>query len=247
MSALCTGQPVSWLRLELYHLGELPAGERRTVDGHLQSCAVCRAALASIADDTRRLAPLPDLDALPVGVAPTPGPGLGQRLWTWLSGPGGRLLPVAVAGLAGLAALLIWSLPGGPPPLPGGRFKGGEAALVLLRERQGAVQEDARRFLDGDRLRLELTCPPGAETSWEVVAFQGAEVYLPLPGGERLPCGNRVALPGALRVDGPEPVTVCVLLGTPGADARTQREAVERGGRAAVPSGALCHTVTPRL
>jgi len=116
---------------------------------------------------------------------------------------------------------------------------------VVLRERAGAVVEGPTSFVDGDRLRLELTCPPGQEASWEVVALQADKVHFPLPGGGHQPCGNRIALPGALRVDGPVPVTLCVLLAEPGGGARRLREALERSGRAALPPDALCHTLRP--
>ena len=60
MSARCKGEPVSWLRLERYHLGELDGAERAQIEAHLAGCAACTEALASLAqDDAVALPPLP--------------------------------------------------------------------------------------------------------------------------------------------------------------------------------------------
>ena len=66
MSARCTGTPVSWLRLERYHLGEIRGRERAVVAEHLAACPACAACLARIEqDDAVALPALPV--ALPVG------------------------------------------------------------------------------------------------------------------------------------------------------------------------------------
>ena len=65
----CTGTPVSWLRLEQHHAGELPAPERDDVTAHLAACDACAACFARIVEDAT--APLP---ALPRPAASTRRP-----------------------------------------------------------------------------------------------------------------------------------------------------------------------------
>ncbi|MCA9675926.1 MAG: zf-HC2 domain-containing protein, partial [Myxococcales bacterium] len=48
MSATCVSEPVSWLRLERYALGELPGPLAREVAAHLAGCPACRACLDRI-------------------------------------------------------------------------------------------------------------------------------------------------------------------------------------------------------
>jgi hypothetical protein len=72
---------ISWLRLELHHLGEVAGDERIAIDRHLTSCEACREAAASLATDTRTL------------------PKLARRR---------RYAPVALSALALAAALSIF-------------------------------------------------------------------------------------------------------------------------------------------
>ncbi|MCA9536808.1 MAG: zf-HC2 domain-containing protein [Myxococcales bacterium] len=55
---VCTGTPVSWLRLERLALGELTGDEARTVEAHLRECAACRAC----AEECAAPVALPTLD-----------------------------------------------------------------------------------------------------------------------------------------------------------------------------------------
>jgi len=54
----CTREPVSWLRLERYALGELGADAARAIEVHVAECAACRGCLERIWGDDR---PLPRL------------------------------------------------------------------------------------------------------------------------------------------------------------------------------------------
>ena len=47
----CVDQPISWLRLERYALAELDGATTASVRTHLDECAACRAALASLEGD----------------------------------------------------------------------------------------------------------------------------------------------------------------------------------------------------
>jgi hypothetical protein len=71
MSALCIGEPVSWLRLEQYVLGELPDDDRPYVQRHIESCPVCGEALEFLRKRDGA-APLPAL-ALVAGPAAAAG------------------------------------------------------------------------------------------------------------------------------------------------------------------------------
>ncbi len=199
MKLECVGEPVSWLRLERFALGELPAEERSLVRDHLERCPACQACLEVI-----RAEPAPVLRPLP---SPTPAPA--RRGFVWLG--------AAAAALASaLLVMLLWpAAPTERGALPARMtVKGGELAVVLVRERGGAVQRDPGVFAPGDRFKALLTCPPPGEPAVELVVIQGGEVFFPLPL-QRLACGNEVALPGAFSLDGDEEALVCLVVGDP--------------------------------
>ncbi len=55
--------PISWIRLERYHLGESDSTERARIEASLTDCAISRERLAQIQQDAR---PLPALPTAPV-------------------------------------------------------------------------------------------------------------------------------------------------------------------------------------
>ena len=96
--------------------------------------------------------------------------------------------------------------------------KGGELALALVRDRGGDIDLAPTRFRDDDRFKVVVTCAPGAALHAELVVFQaeraGGQAVAAFPlAGRSLACGNRVAFPGAFRITGREPATVCLVLG----------------------------------
>jgi len=188
-------QPVSWLLLERYQLGEVTASERARVETHLEACTRCRADLDRLAADARPLPPLPE-----------PAPAGAHRFFA-----------LAAASAAAAALVLVFSLwapwrPAARAEWPPQRIqvKGGELAMTLIRERSGAVIENPASYEDGDRFRIELTCPPG-ELSWDVVVFQSGRAFFPYEPAGSIACGNRVGLPGAFRLSGSAPAVVCAL------------------------------------
>ncbi|HOX43420.1 MAG TPA: zf-HC2 domain-containing protein [Myxococcota bacterium] len=210
MTVACSGQPISWLALERYQLDELGAEARSAVEAHLAACPACRGCLERIrADGELALPPLP-LPAQPARPAP--------RL-AWL-----RWAVPALGALA--AACLLWLAPWAvttlvPDELPGPRvaleggalgLKGGELALDLVRERAGAIDPQPAGFAPGDRFRALVTCPPPAQPYVELVVYQDAQASFPGSAGQRLACGNQVALPGAFRLTGAGEAHVCVVL-----------------------------------
>ncbi len=59
MNTQCTGEPISWLRLERYALGELAQSDRNDVQAHLAQCSACGAAHAHL---RARAVPMPPLE-----------------------------------------------------------------------------------------------------------------------------------------------------------------------------------------
>ena len=241
MTPNCIGEPVSWLRLELRHLGELPEVERGPVEDHLSRCEACRACAARIgAEGDRAPRPLPTLPALPAAPAV-----LAAR-----RGP--RLRTYGLSSLAAAAAVLAVVLVTRQPPPPElaearaparVRVKGGELALTLVRERAGEVERDPTRYAPGDRFKVLLTCPPGAEPFVEVVVFEGREGSLPLPAGQTLVCGNQTPVGGALRLDGAGPVEVCAVV----ASGPIDRASLAAGLLALDGRQAVCARLEPAL
>ncbi len=218
----CTGEPVSWLRLERYALGELGAAERSVIEAHLAGCETCRACLGRVQEGAVGLLPLPARATL----AP----------W-WR-----RLLPVPVLALAGAAAAALLAT-GRPSPLvaPVGAagqgyvgIKGdGELAVALVRERAGEISADPVGFAAGDRFKVLLTCPPGQQREVVVAVLQDGAADLPLTA--TIACGSRVALPGAFRMTGGGEARVCVV-------AASARATVTG---TSVPAGAPCAVLRP--
>lgn len=196
----CNDTPISWLRLEQLAVGELDAARAREVREHLSLCGACRRAMALIESDRRQLRALGPLE-----------PWTRRRF---------RYAGLGVA-LAAAAALLLFVAvgrsPGGGGERRGGARVaikgGGELIVSLVRERGGRIDTDPASFLDGDRFKVAVTCSDPGRTALDVVVLQGGEAFRPLGDGPAIFCGNRALLPGAFRVTGAEPITVCV---TPG-------------------------------
>lgn len=171
----CIGEPISWPRLERHAASADPAIAR-----HLEQCPACRQCLAEI---TR------DVVALPVLVVPEPPPA--KRFHWWLA-----LVPALAAALV---LVLVRSKPHADNITT---IKGvGDVTLGVVRERRGAITEDATTFAPGDRWKLVITCAPGHATAITVDVTDARTVDHPLAPAE-LACGNRVVIPGAFELTG---------------------------------------------
>ncbi|MBN2715834.1 MAG: zf-HC2 domain-containing protein [Deltaproteobacteria bacterium] len=235
MSPNCTSAPLSWLVMEQYHLGELPQSERERVRRHLQSCPGCAKCMDSIENSSIRLKPLPEI---PTGFWATL-----TGKWKW------QLSVAAMAAASVLLILLVWpfSQPQSTTAVPQASlppalmaYKGGDLAIGLTRYRNGAVDDNPSRFVDHDAFGVRVTCPPIGEASWDVVVFQGADVYFPYDNQKPLNCGNRIALDGVFEITGQTPTTVCITV-----DAPVNRKSVTRNGISALPNSTVCTTVRP--
>jgi hypothetical protein len=102
--------PISWLRLEQHHLGEIAGDERSEIEAHLRTCEACREAAGAIAADARPL-----------------------RLLRRKASK----RPIVLSALALAAAILIFVVKREPPE---GRMKGSDVVLTLVGEREGRVE-----------------------------------------------------------------------------------------------------------
>jgi hypothetical protein len=195
--ATCVGEPISWLLLERHALGELSGDERRAIDAHLAACPACASCLA----ETARPLPLPAL-AIPVRT----------RRWRFHGWSRRLLLAGTGAMAAALAVVLLARPPARWPTQP--TVKGGAgAAIELVRERDGAVEHDARTFAPGDRWKVLVTCPAERLLFWDVAVIDGGgSPSFPLSPAAPLACGNHVPLPGAFRLSAANRAEVCLFL-----------------------------------
>ena len=207
----CTGEPISWLRLERFALGD-PDHADPAIASHVAACPACRQCLAQIRDDVVALPPLA-VPAAPLRPA---------RRWRWLA-------PAFAACAAAAVVIAVLRRPPQGDDLTGRpsatvAIKGaGEITLELVRERGGAVRFDAETFAPGDRWKVMLTCPPsasGAALSIDVSVADGLTTDHPLAPAQ-LPCGNRVVVPGAFTITGTRANRVCARIAGPDAEPGT--------------------------
>jgi len=180
--AACTGEPISWPRLEAHALAP-DAG----VTAHVAECAACRACLDEIERDVVALPGLP--------AAPAPK----KQKW-WLLG--------LVPALAVVALILFVLRPRDDRNLLA--VKGvGDVEIELVRERAGVITYDSRTFTPTDRWKVVVTCVASAHFGLTVDVRDGHTIDHPLPPAY-VGCGNRVVVPGAFTLDGKDPNKVCV-------------------------------------
>ncbi len=227
---VCTSTPVSWLRLERYHAGDLDDAERERIAAHLASCDACAGCLRRIEDDARELPPLP----APKAQAKPPSAGGGVVVALR------RAAPFALALAVAAGVLLVVGR--GPRVEPvSDRIKGSDVSFALVRDDDMVLGEAGVTYRDGDRFKAAVTCPPGMHGGFDVVVYENGEAAFPLEPQSDLACGNGVALPGAFRVTGRERMVVCLVWSDGGtvdreAMRRTPPEMLER---------ARCKTLDP--
>jgi hypothetical protein len=234
----CAGEPISYLRLEMYLLGELPLAERERVGVHIGECSVCRACLDELRASEIQLPELPS-QALGAG-ASVRARAMRSRRWT-----------VVMSAVAMAAAALLFvrlrpkSSETGVPlafeiPPSHVQVKGGELALSLVRERDGDIALAIDQFAPGDRFTAFMTCPPAERaTYWDLVVVQANHAYFPL-ATLPLSCGNHVTLPGAFKLDGASPASVCIVIDPVSPIDRTALRADK-----ALPESSACVTLKP--
>ena len=184
----CIGEPVSWPRLEAFALDR---GDE-AIRAHVDACPACARCLEEIRTDVVALPPL---------VVPERAP---RRRW-WI-------VPAMAFAVAALVALVLW-----PRDRPTRRdvvaIKGvGEVVLGLVRERDGAIREDATTFRPGDRWKVVITCPPGGQVWVAVAVIDPSSTDRPLAPAQ-VACGNRVVLPGAFSLTGTAANQICIRVG----------------------------------
>jgi hypothetical protein len=223
----CISEPVSWLRLERYALGESKDHEERSaVAAHLAVCEACRLCFETIEVDSkaelRPLSPVRSLRARRDSLARA-GVAIG-------------------AGLALAAAAVIgvgrWT---GRPGDRGPGVKGDAVAFSLVRDDELLIAEAGGTFREHDRFKALVTCPPGMRARFEVVVWDKAGATFPLDVPPDLACGNDVPIPGAFRVTGTESVRVCLVWD----EAAIDRQMLSRVADDAALSRAVCKVLQP--
>lgn len=222
MTARCIGQPVSWLRLELYQLGEIAETERASIATHLAACPACAACFASIErEGAVALPPLPVARKVQTGSVAS---------YARLGALGAGALALAAGVLLGVGA--AWRHGDAFDPGSAARVKGDVVAFSLVRDDDERIDDARGVFKDGDRFKAVVTCPPSMGLAFDVVVYDASGASFPLARA-RLACGNNVPLPGAFRLSGSSEETVCLTWGM-------EREPL-RGGP---PANALCKRLT---
>lgn len=210
----CIGEPISWLRLEQAAVGE---GDVASVERHVAACAACRSCWDEIRGDVVAMPGVPAPRIVPM-----------RRRW---------VMPAFAAAVAMAAVIAIVVRPRSERDERVSSVKGvGELVIGVVRERNGAIAEDATTFQETDRWKVVVTCPPEASAWVDVAVVEvGGPPAPDYPmAASRVACGNRVALPGAFRLTGKRPNRVCVVASADGEPAR---------GR--VGDDAACITITP--
>ena len=185
----CIGEPISWLRLERHALAPDAA-----IAEHVAACAACRQCFDEISRDIVALPPL---------VVP-------ERRRLSL-----RWLRFAVPALAAAAIAIVVLRPKPEPAHRGELLAGvkgvGDVAVQLVRERNGAIAEDATTFSPADRWKVVITCA-SASGAWIDVAVTeaGASAADHPIAPVHVACGNDVAVPGAFSLTGERTNEICV-------------------------------------
>jgi hypothetical protein len=210
VTARCTGEPVSWLRLERFALGELAAADAAAVRAHVDGCPACRSCLDAVTASGESLPALPR----PVRVPRAP--------WTRRFAVGGGLALAMAAAIVLLVRVRISDEPRDPARATVAIKGGGTLVLSLVRERGGAIALDPSSFAAGDRWKVRVTCDRGGPVVVDVAVYEpdarGYRAAFPLRPAA-VTCGNDVTLPGAFRLTGARNL-VCVAVAEAGAPDR---------------------------
>lgn len=190
IEAACTGEPISWLRLERFALGATDDA----IAAHIAACPACSRCLDEIRGGDHAIG-LPPL----IGAPPA-------RTRRWLAP---AWLIVAAAALA--VVVVVRRDPDREPERADVvRVKGvGEVVLGTVRERSGTIRDDMPSFAAGDRWKVVVTCPPAARAWIDVAVVDTHGVDYPLAPA-LVSCGNRVVVPGAFTITGSAANRICV-------------------------------------
>ncbi len=206
MSATCVSEPISWLRLERYALGE--ALDAVEIARHLAECEACRACYGRV--EVESDVPLRPLHESPPRV---------RSPW--------RRAAVATGSALALAAavVLVAGRRGGDPVDPN-RIKGSEISFTLVRDDDTVFAEAGGSFRDGDRFKALVTCAPGTRSRFDLVVYDDEGATFPVDVPPDFACGNAAPLPGAFKLRGAAPMHVCLVWG----DGPPDRHELSKGG-----------------
>ena len=185
MKGVCIGQPLSWLTLESYFLGEITDKEKINIESHLKSCPACQECFESIKKDAQQeLKPWAYIEPKLKSTGLIPRGSL-----AWIAASVSLVLAMLIVGII----WSDWEQKQEYIPQKKIAFKGGSLAISLVREREGSVLHEPTTFSPKDRLKVLVTCPPGENISGELVVFQDGKAFFPFPPLRPVRCGNRMA------------------------------------------------------
>lgn len=196
---------ISWVQMELYHLGELPEKEATHVERYLKTASTPDFMDVYIRNDTRPMPPLR----------------FNKKKSKELSGlfRFGKPAFALTAAVCALFLLLVLYTQYQPDKrYESGseiRVKGGKMALSVIGSRDNFLKEHPSGYKDGDLLKLSLTSSVQDVVMTEVIVQQGSEIYFPYGDLVEIRAGNRIPLPGAIRLTGTGTVNICVLIADP--------------------------------
>lgn len=121
------------------------------------------------------------------------------------------------------------------------RTKGATVGFVLVRDDNVELGGADGTYRDGERFKARASCPVEMHASWDLVVLDNGEASFPLEPQSALPCGNGVVLPGAFRLVGHNPMTVCLVHREGGL---VDRDELRRSG-VAVPKDAAREALGP--
>ncbi len=197
----CISQPISWLQLELFALGQAAARDAE-IASHLAACRVCARCLEELRGDVVTLPPVvvPDLQRV-------------RRRW-WIA-------PAMAFAAAAAIVIVLVRRDNAPIRDDVASIKGaGEVTLGVVRERAGIIRDDVTTFAAGDRWKVVVTCAPASQIWIDVAVVDAGTTDYPLAPA-RMACGNRVVVPGAFTITGSRKNLVCARLDATALPVRT--------------------------
>ncbi len=211
------------LRLDRLLAGELAAEPERELRAHLAACARCAARFAAIEEEAR---------AFPREVWIQGEAAKARRA---LRAGRGHWGTIAASLSAAAAAVALFHLAPLPHPHPAGvRSKGGEALDLVVRHRDGSVEETSGdgRLLPGDAVRFRLSLATGGTVA--VLGLDAAGLVTAYVEPVAVPAG-RTVIEGSVVLDetpGAERFVAVICAAAPSAETLVAR------GRAALEAAA---------
>ncbi len=191
--------------LERWLAQEISGEEGQRIETHLASCRACCDFVETCRREQAALEARqpPPLFAARVLARAAPGTAPRPR-WPFV-------LAASTASALLLIALLLWR-----PAAEGERWRGGAAVVRVYLDRAGQRSLlGEQRPLAGDRLRYEITLPPGRRAYAALVALENGRALPVLPASRAAPpfeIAGTSLLPGAAALEGGAPARLLLVI-----------------------------------